>query len=570
MNHAAREFAWGVKRALLSAGIGAGLLLGFEPFAFWMAGGVAALCLILLAESLEDEKPATVLFWAAIVCLSITLFCFQWIVYALTIIGRLSWLSAAALTVLYSIVVNLKIPFFLFSVRALSRIRLPRIFVYPALALAGDLIFYQIFPWYWGNAAGSLVLMQSARVAGVYGVSFLVFLFASAALEGFRLWRRSREPHARITSGGDADVRRPALGIAAGSLAASFLYGIASLLTQEEPVRIVRAAYIQPATKPALERYRSNDEFASEALSTVFSLGLKSLVDAEGRADLLILPESSVPFLGTHDTDENSAAGIYSTTYHAVIAYLSRFGSVDVVYNELNLEAGKLRNQAALFGAEGIRRSYYNKQHLVPFGEYLPLEDFLPLRRFFPEASRYAAGDTPRLLEYRTSHEESRRSLPPIPAAPEVSDARLVLAGWPAVAAGRPGSFAALVCYEGLFPELVRRFQAEKPDFFVNIANDAWFGDYLENYQHSGAVRLRAIETGRSVVRITLTGVSTAFGPDGRNLIAESKPGELATGYMEIPVYRAGTVYAALGNWPLYGILAAFMVYALYRFRVPD
>lgn len=556
-----------MKRALLCTGIGAGLLFGFEPFAFWMAGVAAAVCMILLAESLEGEPAGKVLIWSAAVCLSITVFAFQWIAYALAAIAQLSWPAAILVTLFYAVLVNLKIPFFILASRMLQG-RLPRIFVFPLAALAGDLLFYQIFPWYWGNAAGSLILMQSARIFGVYGVSFLLFLVAAFLLEGLRLFRTRRAERDLSSRGMPAEGgQRPALWAAACILICTFLYGTSSLVFRDEPARVVRAAYIQPATKPALNRYRNNDEFASQALSTVFNLGIKSLVDSRRQADLLILPESSVPFLGTHDSEENIAAGIYSTTYHAVIAYLSRYGSVDVVYNELNLENGKLRNQATLFGFEGIRRSFYNKQHLVPFGEYLPFEDLLPLRRFFPEASRYVAGETPRLLEYRTLAPEDRTELRPVTSTAELSDARTVLKNWPARPAGSPGTLAPLVCYEGLFPGLVRAFAAGKPDFFVNIANDAWFGDYLENYQHSGAVRLRAIESGRSVVRITLTGVSTAFGPDGENLSQESRPGEMATGMIEVPVYEGTTVYTAAGNWPLYGILAAFLALALFRAR---
>lgn len=533
-------------RLLLALAAGLGVLLGLEPFNSAIAGTAAALCMILLAESLTAERLRVVILWSCIVCLSVTLFAFQWIAVALHEIAQISWPWAILLTALQALVLNLKIPFFFLASRVLLRAGLPGILTFPILALAGDLIFYQVFPWFWGNIAGSKVLMQSARLTGVCGISLLLFLQAGCLLEAYRLFRK-RAASAK------------ALAAAAAIVTAAYSYGILSLTDDRAPVRIVRAAYIQPVTKPGLNRYRNDDEFAAGALSTVFNLGIKALVDAQGKADILILPESSVPFLGTDESEEDVRAGIYSTTFHAIVAYLSRYGTADVLYNELNMETGQLRNQATLFGMEGVRRSFYNKQHLVPFGEYLPFENTLPLRRLFPEASRYAAAEKPEVLEYRTLEASERRPMRPIASTAELADARLVLRDWPSNPPGLPGRFAPLVCYEGMFPGLVRGFfDRGQIDFFVNIANDTWFGDYLENYQHSGAVRLRAIETGRTVVRITLSGVSTAFSPNGSSLIPESRPGELATGFVEIPVFENVTPYARWGDWPLYGILAVF------------
>lgn len=541
-------------RILLAAGIGLGVLLGLEPFSSSIAGTLTALFMILLAESLVPERKRVVLFWACAVCISITLFAFQWIAVALNGIAQISWPAAAFLTALQALLLNLKIPFFFLAVRALARADLPGILLYPVLALAGDLIFYQVFPWFWGNISGSLVLAQSARLTGVYGISFLLFMQAAVILEAYRLIRRVNT----------ANVRN--LSAALLILASAYLYGILQLASERQPVRVVRAAYIQPATKAGLNRFRNDDEFAAQALSTVFNLGIKALTDAEGKADLLILPESSVPFLGTHDSEENMRAGVYSTTFHAVVAFLSRYGTVDVLYNELNLESGSLRNQATLFGIEGLRRSFYSKQHLVPFGEYLPFERVLPLRWFFPEASRYVAAERAELLEYRTLDRSQVSPMRPISSTAELTDARLVLKTWPSNPPGLSGNFAPLVCYEGMFPGLVRGFfKRGQVDFFVNIANDTWFGDYLENYQHSGAVRLRAIETGRTVVRITLSGVSTAFSWNGRNLIPESSPGELATGFVEIPVFEDRTPYSSAGDWPLYGIVIVFCCAAAWK-----
>ncbi|MCE9596520.1 MAG: hypothetical protein K8S54_01000 [Spirochaetia bacterium] len=543
-----------IRRLAYCLGLGLGVLLGLEPFKSILGGTLAAISLILLSEELLDETPASIAVWSTVASLAVGWFAFQWVAVALVNITQLSWPVAILIASFHAILLNLKIPLFLFCAHVMRKkgVLDSAGFGYALLALLGDLVTYQIFPWFFGNLqGGNILLIQAARLAGVYGISFLVFIQAALILFLLRRFaaRLKKQPIAAIPKGIQAFTI---------VLLCFYGYGLYRLTVTPAEAKRVHIAYIQPATQLALNKFKDDDAFAAQALNEVFNLSLKSLSDADGEADLLVLPESSVPFLGTDPSEENKSRGVYSTTFHAVVALLSRKASVDVLYNELNFRDGKLYNQATIFGREGQRRGSYDKQHLVPFGEYLPLEDLIPIRRLFPEASRYARGAVPGLLEYRTRTHKTKLAPVTTEDMNRLGNANLILKDWPVEPASESGYFVPLVCYEGMFPELVRSSMrlSEEPDFLVNIANDSWFGDYLENSQHSGAVRFRSIETGKYVVRITLTGVSTVFTPWGMNFIPESKPGEKAVGHFELPIGPPEkTLYMILGNAQHYFLL---------------
>jgi apolipoprotein N-acyltransferase len=139
-----------------------------------------------------------------------------------------------------------------------------------------------------------------------------------------------------------------------------------------------------------------------------------------------------------------------------------------------------LHNRAYLLNATGDVASWYDKEHLVPFGEYVPLGEWLP----------FITKLVPGQFEFR----------PGINSAPLVS-----------------GSMAMglLICYEAIFPELAQGRVESGANVLVNISNDAWFGRSSAPLQHLHMAALRAVEQNRSIIRATNTGVSVVIGPDG-------------------------------------------------------
>jgi apolipoprotein N-acyltransferase len=145
-------------------------------------------------------------------------------------------------------------------------------------------------------------------------------------------------------------------------------------------------------------------------------------------------------------------------------------------------------NSALLVGRDGTIRSAYDKNLLIPFAEYVPLEGLFPdLAERFPAARQFAAA----------------REVP-----------ALALGEW---------RIATPICYEAVRPEFVRRMVIEaRPHLIVSLANDAWFGDSQEPWLHDAVARLRAVEHRRYLVRATNSGVSSVVDPMGR-VVAQTR-----------------------------------------------
>ena len=158
----------------------------------------------------------------------------------------------------------------------------------------------------------------------------------------------------------------------------------------------------------------------------------------------------------------------------------------------------------------GVIGGVYDKWHLVPFGEYIP--DWLPLPIMVMPGNGFAAGPGPRTLH--------------VPGLPP---------------------FGPLICYEAIFPgEIVDR--SDRPDWLVNITNDAWFGNSTGPRQHLAAARMRAVEEGLPLLRAANTGISAAFDAHGHEL------GRIGMQTIRHPDRRAARVPAARRYLPAFGL----------------
>ena len=178
-------------------------------------------------------------------------------------------------------------------------------------------------------------------------------------------------------------------------------------------------------------------------------------------------------------------------------------------------EAGGFQNSAISLGRGEGR---YVKRHLVPFGEYVPLENQLRGVIAF--------------LDLPMSH---NRPGPERQSALMAGDLKLSLS----------------ICYEVVFGELVRSTVVD-PDLLITISNDTWFGDSIGPWQHLQMARMRAIENGRYMVRATNNGVTAIIDEKGRLLgtLPQFQPGVLRG---EIKVLSGATPYAQMGNTPILG-----------------
>ncbi|MDP3371390.1 MAG: apolipoprotein N-acyltransferase [Candidatus Paracaedibacteraceae bacterium] len=170
----------------------------------------------------------------------------------------------------------------------------------------------------------------------------------------------------------------------------------------------------------------------------------------------------------------------------------------------------------------------YKKSHLVPFGEYVPFKKILPVEKVTPGALDFAEGDGLKTLKIS--------ALPP---------------------------FSPLICFEALFPgEVVSKNSVKRPEWLLNITNDAWYGVSAGPYQHLALVRIRAIEEGLPLVRVANNGVSAVIDPCGRIL---HKLGLNDIGFIdfELPKALPRTFYSRFKDSFLWGLLIISMIGAL-------
>jgi apolipoprotein N-acyltransferase len=183
-----------------------------------------------------------------------------------------------------------------------------------------------------------------------------------------------------------------------------------------------------------------------------------------------------------------------------------------------------------VFGQRGsLAAPIYDKVHLVPFGEYLPLQGVLEsigLEQLTRMRGGFSPGATPRPL----------LSIPGLPRA------------------------AALVCYEAIFPtEIVQG--AERPGLLLNVTNDGWFGESIGPHQHLHQARVRAVEQGLPLIRSANNGVSAVIDAQGRVLhrLDLNRRGVIDSG---LPRIGPPTVYVRFGEMIFSGLVLVFLAWA--------
>ncbi len=231
-----------------------------------------------------------------------------------------------------------------------------------------------------------------------------------------------------------------------------------------------------------------------------------SLSTKEKRPDLVVLPESATPFyFGYHrEPTEQILDCIRNTNAYFLIGSPSFVpaGSGEDYYNS-----------AYLVAPDGKFKGRYDKVHLVPYGEYVPLKKWMPfLGKMVAQVGDFSAGKKGFILE----------------------DGKFKL--------------GVLICYEIIFPELSSSMADNGASLLVNITNDAWFGTSSGPYQHFDMAIFRAVENRRSVARAANTGISGFIDPIGR-IKAATPLLKDAVETRNLPMIHQKTIYTRFGNW---------------------
>lgn len=300
----------------------------------------------------------------------------------------------------------------------------------------------------------NLPVLQISELTGPYGIGFLVLLAnASVAF----LW-----------SGTPRLSRSAALALAAATLGSAVLFGVLRLRNFPPPAGPEGKALSVAILQGNIDQYRKWDESYEGDIRTVY----ESLIDdaRTGRPDLIVWPETSVPGWFPNE----------SRYVEWVVESAVRSGTHNLV-GAVTSKDGRDFNGAHLVSPRGALLGSYFKIRLVPFGEFVPFKRLLaPWIHVLNELGGFSAGGDLRPLSH--------------PRA----------------------AFGVTICYEAVFPALVRSIRKAGAQFLVNITNDGWFLDTSAPEQHLAANVLRAVETRAHVVRAANTGISCIVEPSGR------------------------------------------------------
>ncbi len=349
------------------------------------------------------------------------------------------------------------------------------------------------FPWVLlgYSQLPALAVAQLASVLGVYGVSALVSsLNAALAITVLRQGRVSRLVPLVVT-------------LAVVGLVAVWGTSRLSAGTLTREGEVVRVGIVQGNVDQA---DKWNDARAADILTEHVRLSREAVAE---HAELVIWPESSTPFF--FEADAARARPIRD---------LAREAGVAILLGSQEIERGavpRYYNSAFLVGPDGSTRGTYRKMHLVPFGEYVPLKRLLFfVGRLVEAVSDFSAGQ---------------------------SAATFIVRGH---------AISTAICYEIVYPNLVRQFVGRGSELLTTITNDAWFGATSAPHQHFAQAAMRAIENGRYLVRSANTGISGIIDPYGRTL-SQSRLFEPAVIIGEARFLDGSTVYSRTGDLFAYG-----------------
>jgi apolipoprotein N-acyltransferase len=371
------------------------------------------------------------------------------------------------------------------------------------------------FPW---NAFGyalsePLALAQTASLVGLWGLTFLtVAIFCSPAVlvDGASHGRK----------GWIAPVAAVVLLLTMGA------FGAVRLSMQ--PTRTVAGVRLRIMQPNLQQDVKFNYAAKAEVMQRYLTLSDgASAPQSSGMRDvsILIWPESAFPFFLTREADAMAEIANLLSKGAVLIT-----GSVRAPDLPPGLRITRAYNSIYVIDHDGSVLSVYDKLHLVPFGEYLPLQDWME-RLGFEQLTRVQGGFIPGTI---------RRSLP-IPGAPRALP---------------------LICYEAIFPGDVAL--RDRPGWIINLTNDGWFGISTGPYQHLQQARLRAIEQGLPLVRAANTGISAVIDPVGR-IVARLGLGIEGVLDSSLPSANPPTLYARFGDIPAAAIIALALVLVVWR-----
>jgi apolipoprotein N-acyltransferase len=497
------------------------LILSFPGFNFWILAWVAFIPLFL---ALENQKP-------------VKAFLISYLTGFLFFLGTIYWLIHVSLPGMIIVVAYLALYFGFFGLiislipprrRNSAAVVDERLFLIPAAWVALEWARSYVFTGFgWAllgySQSRNLPIIQIADVTGAYGVSFIIVMFNAAIFIAIKNFNSKKE--SLIPAVMTAVLMAAVLGYG--------LFRLNNVFTGEK----LKVSVIQ-GNIPQEQKW--DERFAEKIIEKYQTLTASSSAE---RPELIIWPETSVP--GFIENERKLLEWVRSLAIAAdapLVVGAPRYE--DVEGRELYY------NSAFLFLKDGSLARHYDKIHLVPFGEYVPLKHiFFFVHRFAPRPiGDFVGGQEFTVLRF------------PIERSIKDKDSN-----WKLV---KKVGFGCLICFEDIFPDLARSLVKNNAGFLVNMTNDAWFGRSSAAYQHAQASVFRAVENRVNVIRAANTGLSCFIDQKGRIVSKISKEGKdlFTDGFksQEIVLSRIRTIYTVYGDVFAYICILSIAFY-LYR-----
>ncbi|MGZ8462691.1 MAG: apolipoprotein N-acyltransferase [Candidatus Deferrimicrobiaceae bacterium] len=431
-----------------------------------------------------------------------------WIAYTVAVQGNLGWalgsLSALLVSAYLAVYVSVAAAI---AHRLRRRFGIAGLWAFPAAWVCVEYLrslLFTGFPWLLlGYSLSShSFLRQAADLAGVYGLGFLlatanVCLYRAGA-EAARGRRRGVFVH-----------------LAGAAAVAAFLYayGAAGRVPESAgmPGETLFAGVAQGGIDQSVKWSPSHQKE---------TLGIYRALTKEARekgAEVVVWPETAAPFFYGWEPEMS-----------AVVDAAAMENRVPIIFGAPWFDpsaGGKYYNSVFHLDERGIANGRYDKRHLVPFGEYIPLKRLLFfLRKLTAGEEDFSSGVGPALFTVR----------------------------------GEP--VGASVCYEAVFPGIIRESVREGARWLVNVTNDAWFGDTVAPHQHLAMARMRTVEFRRPMVRAANSGISAVIDERGE-VVARLGLFRKGTLVAQIHPRREETTYAKTGD--LFAISCTIMTFLI-------
>ena len=435
---------------------------------------------------------------------------FHWLVYTISAFGEFPYAISVVVFIIYAALQAIQMAIFSLLV---WRIGFGPLQILPAVFwIPLEFLFPLLFPWHVANSQVFFSwFVQTADLVGPYGASFII-LWVNAALYKAALADK-QERSARFLPSAYAGL----------AVLVSVVYGIQRLGSVTEEMAGARKLSVAAVQGNIDIDLKWNPLRAKSNLEK--HLKLTNELEA---APLVIWPESAIEEWVPEELPQLPTE------------IMPRFKSERTFFifgaksfrGKLGAPGMKAFNTAFFTDANGKILGRYHKQVLLAFGEYLPFSRILSLLPAMPFADGFTAGPGPVVFH-----------LP------------------------RGVRIAPLICYEDLMPELSRKFVGEtRANLLVNLTNDAWYGKSVGPWQHLRLAQSRAIETRRSMLRVTNTGVTSVVNAKGE-LVKSLPLFTAAVMQTDVEILNDATYYVRFGDWFAWGLTAIAIGVLLFHLK---